>query len=64
MPVDVSPKEARPKVYLGDGVYAEFDGYHINIFVSDGVTYSQPIYIDRAVWSNLVSFAVALGFKP
>jgi hypothetical protein len=26
----------REPVYLGDGLYAEFDGYHIRLFASHG----------------------------
>lgn len=33
-PVDVSPKPPAPPVYLGDGVYASFDGYHIWLAVN------------------------------
>ena len=41
------------KDYLGDGVYAEFDGYHVVIYTSNGITNSPPIAIEPAVMAAL-----------
>ena len=44
------------KVYLGDGVYAEYDGYHIVLTTEDGVKVTNTIYLDLAVWDKLYLF--------
>lgn len=37
MPIDVSPKPPAPRdEYLGDGVYASFDGYQIWLKTQEG----------------------------
>lgn len=51
--------------YLGDGVYAEFDGYHIWLSAErDGFTHR--IAIEAQVLDSLVSYAlrVRAGFAP
>ena len=35
--------------YLGDGVYVEFDGYHIKLTTSDGISDTNTIYLDNNV---------------
>lgn len=41
--------------YMGDGVYAEFDGYSINIRVND---HRSPVVVvlEPQVFENLVNF--------
>lgn len=39
--------------YLGDGVYARFDGYQTWIFTSNGVTISEPIALEPEVLKAL-----------
>jgi hypothetical protein len=43
--------------YLGDGVYASFDGWHIWIWVSDGIKKSQHIALDPGVIASLKQFS-------
>lgn len=45
------------KVYLGDGLYAEFDGYHIEVYASNGVTNGPSIYFDRGTADSFIRFA-------
>lgn len=52
------------KTYLGDGVYAEFDGYYIWLYTSNGVEESQRIALEPQVLDNLNSYAKALGEEP
>jgi hypothetical protein len=55
-PVDVSPKPPVAPAYLGDGVYASYDGCDIRLCTridSD----NQVIYLEQAVYSALVVFA-------
>jgi len=42
--------------YLGDGVYANFDGYHVWIWTSDGYRQSEPIALESAVFYSLENF--------
>lgn len=42
--------------YLGDGVYARFDGYHV-ILSLDGEAGSAPrIHLEPPVWERLVAY--------
>jgi hypothetical protein len=43
--------------YLGDGVYAEFDGYYIQIWTSDGSEESPRIAIEDYTLNALIQFA-------
>jgi len=53
--VDVSPKPPRQEeVYLGDAVYASFDGFQIRLRTGDGN--NQTIYLDPHVMENLISY--------
>ena len=54
---------SKTKEYLGDGVYASFDGYQIELKAEgDGVT--NVIYLEPLVMSALMSFAEkAYGVK-
>lgn len=44
------------EIYLGDGVYAENDGWHIWIWTSDGVQSSQKIALEPKVLDSLVKY--------
>lgn len=52
-----------PTTYLGDGVYARFDGYYIWLWTSNGVETSQKIAIEPEVFTKLLKFASAQGWK-
>jgi hypothetical protein len=41
------------KTYLGDGLYAEFDGFQIRVFASDGISDTDEVFFEGA---NLVAF--------
>lgn len=46
------------KVYLGDAVYAENENeYQIKIYTSDGINQDDAIYLDRAVFIQLLIYA-------
>ncbi len=45
-----------PKIYLGDGVYAYFDGYHFWLYTSDGVRNSEAIALEPQVIAALLRF--------
>ena len=52
------PKEpnTNPKTYLGDAVYAEWDGFYLVLTTSDGISNTNTIYLDPGAYSNLISF--------
>ncbi len=47
----------QPQTYLGDGVYARFDGYHVWIWTSDGYNKSVEIALEPAVIAEINAFA-------
>lgn len=59
---DDNPKEASPekqasrKIYLGDAVYAEFDGYGIMLTTEDSYRADNRIYLEPDVYRALVAF--------
>jgi len=44
------------KVYLGDGVYAEYDGEGIMCTTENGVTVTNRIYFDPSTMNGLLMF--------
>ena len=39
--------------YLGDGVYAAYDGYGMWLTAEDGITATDAIYIEPGVWEAM-----------
>lgn len=44
------------KTYLGDAVYAEFDGFHIVLTTEDGRNVTNRICLDPSVLANLAQY--------
>ena len=44
------------KQYLGDGVYANFDGYQVKLTASDGVYDTDKIYLNPEVMKSLIEY--------
>jgi hypothetical protein len=44
------------KVYLGDGVYASWDGYHIVLTTENGIETTNTIYLDSSVIEALIKY--------
>jgi len=44
------------RTYLGDGVYAEFDGSDIKLITTDGTRDLDVIYLDAEVFQSLVGY--------
>jgi hypothetical protein len=55
MSTDVSPQPPAKPVYLGDAVYASFDGYQIWLKTGDGG--SQQIALEPSVYFALREYA-------
>lgn len=48
------------KLYLGDGVYANFDGYYLVLTTEDGKHTSNTIYLEPTVIEALKHYIDAL----
>lgn len=44
------------KIYLGDSVYAEFDGLYISIFTDNGLGAKNLIMLESAVFQELIKY--------
>ncbi len=42
--------------YLGDGVYVGFDGWHLILTTSNGISETNRIYLVPGVWERLVDY--------
>lgn len=40
------------KCYLGDGAYVGYDGYHVVIYTSDGVSVTNEVALEPKVLEN------------
>jgi hypothetical protein len=49
------------KVYLGDGAYAEFDGYSIRLYTSDGINETNNVILEPELVLALQNFAQSHG---
>lgn len=45
------------KIYLGDGAYAEFDGYGYKLTTEDGVSVQNVIFLEPDALNELVEWA-------
>lgn len=45
------------KDYLGDGVYADFDGYQLVLTTEHGVRTTNTIYLEPDVYAALMRYA-------
>jgi hypothetical protein len=48
------------KVYLGDGVYAEFDEGRLVLTTEDGISVTNTIYLENEVYNALLAFVERL----
>lgn len=44
------------KKYLGDGVYADWDGYHVVLTTEDGVSIQNTIYLDSELQESVCNY--------
>jgi hypothetical protein len=63
MTIDVAPRPPTPEHYLGDGLYASFDGYQVKlraprggedhvVFLEPGVLKAFLDFIKRVPWAR------------
>lgn len=43
-------------VYLGDSVYANFDGFHVRLFTDNGMGPKNEIFLEDQVLNKLFEF--------
>lgn len=48
------------KTYIGDGAYAEFDGYSIILTTENGISIQNRIVLEPEVYESLVRFVNGL----
>ena len=44
------------KSYIGDGVYVDYDGYHVVLTTEDGVSVTSRVCLDVSVWKQLLNW--------
>lgn len=42
--------------YLGDGLFAEYNGYQIELYASDGETKTNTVYLEPHVLINFLAY--------
>lgn len=47
-------------VYLGDGLYASFDGFSIRLYTSDGIRDTNEVFLEPEVLVRFESFVASL----
>jgi hypothetical protein len=52
--------EHHRKTYLGDGLYASFDGYQIVVTAENGISIQNTVYLDSSVFAALVRYEASL----
>jgi hypothetical protein len=50
------------ETYIGDGLYASFDGYQIQLRADDGS--GNVVYLEPAVWDSLKRFVDDVPNRP
>jgi hypothetical protein len=58
--VDVSPQPSQPRVYLGDGLYAEFDGWQVRLFAHNGETCINEVFLEPRVLAAFLLYIESL----
>ncbi len=52
------------KQYLGDSVYADFDGNMVILTTEDGIGMSNRIFLEPVVWEALKGYVEGLRDAP
>jgi hypothetical protein len=57
MPTDVTPKPKWPEPeYLGDGLYACYNGYQVELYASNGVMKTNKVFLDPGVLGAFLNY--------
>lgn len=49
------------KTYIGDGVYAEWNGYALVLTAEDGIKVTETIVLESREWEQLKAFVERIG---
>jgi hypothetical protein len=49
------------KKYLGDGAYADYDGYHVVLTTEDGISVQNRVCLEPQVWHALKRYVESLN---
>jgi hypothetical protein len=49
------------KAYVGDGVYAQYDGWDLTLTTENGHAVTNQILLEPEVWKNLQRFISVFG---
>ena len=61
MTEDVTVKPPQPEpVYLGDGLYADFDGFQIELYASNGMYKTNQVYLEPSVLTAFLNYVKRL----
>lgn len=52
------------KTYLGDGVYAEFEGNSLKLTTENGIETTNTIYLEVEIYHALKQFVAAARSSP
>lgn len=55
---------ATPERYLGDGLYASFDGYHVWLRAPQAFGPDHKVALEPEVWAALVAYVQSLKGEP
>lgn len=61
--METEPKKQsnQGREYLGDGLYAEFDGYQLKLAASNGMLDHDTVYLEPSVLRALIDYAKRIG---
>jgi hypothetical protein len=60
-----SPHEvSNHATFLGDGLYADFDGYNVEIFASNGIIRTNRVFLEPCVLEAFLRWVEALKNGP
>jgi hypothetical protein len=59
----VEPQPRTDQSYLGDGVYAEFDGWQIWLYTHDGYQRTNEVALEPHVLCNFLAYLEALKLE-
>jgi hypothetical protein len=50
-------------VYLGDGLYAVFDGFQIELYAHNGIEKTNSVYLEPSVLKNFEDYVKSIREK-
>lgn len=52
------------QTYLGDGLYAEYDGLVLRLYTSNGFATTSEVWLEKEICHNLVTFISTFPPEP